>query len=336
MVAAAPISNACSQTGEPPSTGSPRNLPGLQPNRKDMNDHQGSRRARLSGALFVSTVLLTACSGGLPGSSAGPAATTPAAAATPVGGHSAVPPAPGEELFAVLEPGGNPATTDHDTVAIVGLDGVARAKARFTPRRTPQVFDAATVMQPEARVVNGGVLFAGGTGQVHRLAMDGAVTDVTSFPVGAQQALSFAADPTGTRLVAVRLTYPPFLGPPPDSGPWPSPGSFTQELLSATAGHPATALAQTKLGPDGRPALAAVGWSAAGPLVTTDTAVAVQNGPGGKRIYGRLAHLDASGRPGPAIGGSDCFAWAFLPDDTVLCDDGRWLQASVRSAAGQV
>jgi hypothetical protein len=287
------------------------------------------------GALLCVALVLTACSTGGPTSAAHSGAASPPAAPSASPGASG----PRQVLFAALEPA--ELNSNHSAVAIVGLDGYARAKATFAPRHPPEIFDAAVVLQPEARIVAGGVLYADGGGHVRRLAIGGGSTDVATFPIGAQQELSFAASGDGTHLVAARFSFPPLKNPPPSD---PSagifgPGDFTEDVLANDAGQ-----AQRVLGRQSWPqsnswtsmnVLAIVGWTAAGPLATTNSTIAVQDSAPDQRLFGKLVHLDAAGHPGQVLGGPDCIAWDFLPDDTVLCGSADYRGVSVRSAAGQ-
>src|ERR1700738_61436 len=106
--------------------------------------------------LLVGLALLSACGS--------PAATVPPGHPSPTPPNAATnitpPPTTSEVQFVVLEARGphsqmgpEPGAQDaHDRVAIVGLDGVARAKADFTPRPIPQVGPAVPLLQPEARI----------------------------------------------------------------------------------------------------------------------------------------------------------------------------------------
>jgi hypothetical protein len=287
---------------------------------------------RLAGALLGSALAAAACSAGPAGGAHSGAATNPASPAATASS--------GAELFAVVEPGPTlPDPPGADTaVAIVGLDGVARARATFTPRQVPVTFDTAAVLQPEATVVNGGVLYVDGGGQVRRLTIGGARSDVATFPYAGQQRLSFAASPDGAHLVAVRFSSPPVKSPLPAPGEdIHLPGDYTQDVLGAAAGGQTTVLSHQTFVPSARevPALAMVGWTSAGPMATTNTGLASQDPPPGAHLWGQLAHLDAAGQPGKVVGGPDCLPWDFLFDDTVLCGSVDFLVVSVRSAGGQ-
>ena len=296
-----------------------------------------STRVNVPPALLCAALIAAACGGG-PASAAHPG---PSRSAASTAAPSAVASAPTrtEELFAALEPGGEMPGRD-TAVAIAGLDGRARAKATFPARPEPEIFDAAPVLQPEARVVFGGVVYADGGGRLHRLTIGGASSDVATFPMAAQQELSFAASPDGAHVMAVRFSFPPLKSPPPAdpaSGIY-GPGDYAEELFAAdSGGAPALLLRQTwPQSVSGMHLLQMVGWTAAGSLATTDTAYATQDPAPGQRLFGRLVHLDAAGHAGQVLGGPDCLPWDYLPDDTVLCGSGNYQAVSIRSGAGQV
>ena len=53
-------------------------------------------------------------------------------------------------------------------------------------------------------------------------------------------------------------------------------------------------------------------------------------------MFGHVAEIDKSGKPGLTVGGSDCRPWAVLADETALCDDGSYENVSIRSRGGGV
>jgi hypothetical protein len=286
--------------------------------------------------LIIGTLLLAGC-GNVPGSAPRPSASGPGSAASPAPSSGAA----GERLFAVLEPGGDFAQMRNDVVAIVRLNGTAGARATFKRRQLPRMRAALTLPQPEARVAAGKVFYADGSGVVRSLAVDGTVSEVTRFPLtDPQQTLSFAVSPDGSRLMGAVLQLPPFSSSlTPTSDPNATPGSFSLELFSATAGGPATSVltktwAQSSEVP--RDVLSLVGWSSGSALATIDTDVAMQQRTEGRQMFGHVAEIDRSGKPGLIVGGSDCRPWTVLPDETALCDDGSYQNVSVRSRGGAV
>jgi hypothetical protein len=249
-----------------------------------------------------------------------------------------------ELLFAVLEPGGDLTSMRDTAVAIVRVDGTAKAKARLDARQLPRVGNALPLPQPEARVAAGRVFYADGAGAVRSLAPDGAVVSVASFPLAnPQQLLSFAVSPDGTQLLGTIFSFPPVHNPPPQTPIDPpfGPGDFAQQLWSARPGQAlAPPLVKRNWPQSGGPpkdALALVGWSRDAPLATIDTMLGTQQGSLGRRTFGHVAELDTAGRPGPPLGGYNCDTWSVLADETVLCDDdGQLRNFSVRSRDGTV
>lgn len=286
--------------------------------------------------LALAALLLVAC--GNASSSVRPSVTppvSPSAAASATAGPAR------ELLFAALEPGGDLTQMRNSIVAIVRLDGTAKAKTRLAPRQLPQIRIAPVYPQPEARVAAGKVFFADATGMVRSLAPDGTVSEVTSFPLtGPQQMLSFAVSPDGTRLMGAVFSFPPLRSPlPPTIQDSFAPVEYTLSLFTAAAGQPATSMLTKTWPPSSvlpRDALSLVAWSASAPLATVETELAGTESVQGRQVFGRVAEIDQSGKPGLMVGGSDCQAWAVLPDETALCDDGTHQKVSVRARGGGV
>jgi hypothetical protein len=285
----------------------------------------------------IAALLLAGCSNAP--AAAHPSPSSPPDRAGPSPAASAG--ASGERLFAVLEPGGDFAQMRNDVVAIVRVNGTARARAAFKRRQLPRMRAALPVPQPEARVAAGKVYFADGTGVIRALSVDGTVTDVTRFPLtDPQQTLSFAVSPDGSKLMGAVLQFPPFsssLSPTPD--PNLPAGNFTLELFSATPGAQAGSVLKKSWSQSTdvpRDVLALVGWSASAPLATIDTDLAIQQRTEGRQMFGHVAEIDKVGGAGLVVGGSGCRPWTVLPDETALCDDGSYQNVSVRSRGGAV
>lgn len=248
-----------------------------------------------------------------------------------------------ELLFAVLEPGGDLTSMRDNAVAIVRLNGTAKAKARFDARQLPRIGNALPLPQPEARVAAGKVYFGDGTGLIRSLSIDGTVANVTSFPLTTpQQLLSFAVSPDGSQLMGEVFSFPPVHNPPPQNAIDPpfGPGDFTLQMWAVRSGQSPVSLLKRNWPQSGGPprdAMALVGWSSEAPLATIDTLLGTQQGSLGRQTFGHVAELDAAGRPGPPLGGYSCDTWSALPDETVLCDDDSQLRNfSVRTKDGTV
>lgn len=291
---------------------------------------------RLAAAVVV-MLAVVACGGGpsSPGQAA-PAGATPSASASADSAGR-------ETLFAALEPGGDLTSLRDNAVAIVRLDGTAKAKARFDARQLPKIGNALPLPQPEARVAARKVYFADASGVIRSLAVDGTVANVTAIPLtSGQQILTFAVSPDGTEVMAAVFSFPPVRNPPPQSpidSPF-GPGDYSLQMWTAKVGQNPTSLARRSWPQSGgipRDVLEVVGWSREAPLATIDSVLGTQQGSLGRVMFGHVAQLDMAGRPGPPLGGYSCDAWSVLPDETVLCDDDGGLHSfSVRDKDGHV
>ena len=285
-------------------------------------------------ALVALVVGLTACATAGPPSSHSRASATPAAGAP---GASASPKtrAAAEPLFAVLEA---PARGEQaDTVAIVGLDGYARAKAKFQPRKGPYVPMAATMPQSEAQVGAAGVYYVDGNGVVRLLKRSGGSTVVATFPMTPDQhELWYAVSPDGGTVLAGILTLPTVVPPPPGTD-WPATlaGNWKFELDRASAGGSTRVLLRDEsAGPEAmvKP-IFPVGWTGSNPVAMVGAPIATQNQwPGGP-----LFTIDGAGHPSTRIGGGDCTAASVLPSGLVPCVVGPTGSAvSVRDSSGRL
>jgi len=293
-------------------------------------------------AYICVALLLSACGQGSAGThSSGHASPT----ATPSASPSTI---PRLGLLVVLEArragstfGGGPDAYDaHDTVAIAGSDGIAKAKQTFKARSLPFIGNAGTIMQREARVAGGAVFYIDGNGAVRRLDVNGTVTQVTTFPFGQpQQEVSFAVSPDGKHLVASVFTLParnPNAQHPPDP-PYVAGSHAYLELFAADAGGSARSLVRTDLGTptNNWKVLRVVGWDAMGPVVTLQQNLGSQQGSLGYGFEGwQLAHLDASGHPESPITPEDCYPWQELADMSVLCSSGSYGDIKLIAANG--
>ena len=240
-------------------------------------------------------------------------------------------------LFAVVE---SPSTqTPPDTVVIVGLDGVARANAKFQPRLRPYIGNAAVPVQGVAQVVGSGVYYIDGSGTVRVLRAKAQPQVVASFP---QQPIQyetwFAVSPDGGRVLAGVLQYP-------DMGPTPSPctamclpaliGPWKFSLQAAHAGGASTVLnhSESTTHPDApgstlKP-IFPVGWTSAGPIAMLPVSLGTQDfWPGGP-----LYVIDGAGNMGTQVGGSDCRSASITPNGVIPCISSQGL-VEVRNSAG--
>src|SRR5450756_50050 len=220
-------------------------------------------------------------------------------------------------LFAVLEAKtpGSPYTWN--TVAIAGLDGYARAKTTFTPMPVPATGCMGAILQPSAHVAAGKVFYADAKGVVRSLAINGAVTTVTTFSMtSSQQMLSFAVSPDGTRLLGTVFTVP--------MNAWPCDGSsssanYTFDTFTAISGEPSRLVDhQTWTKPQN--ALALTGWDAVGPIGTYPTVWASQGGGPGSTL-GLFVRIDASTmKPlSPFADQGSCVVWQSVQSGACVC-----------------
>jgi len=253
----------------------------------------------------------------------------------PTAAPSAAPPPTGP-LFAVLEssaPEGTPA----DTVAIVGLDGYARAKVAFQPRRGPYMPMQAMMVQSEAQVGAAGVYYADGNGVVRLLRPTGESNVVATFSMApAQHDLWYAVSPDGTRLLAGILNMPAVIPPPPGQDVPPTMmGAWSFDLESASAGGPTHTLRHFE-SPEGTESLwkpiFPVGWTTGGPVAMVGGPISTQNVWYGGPIFS----VDAAGQTTTRVGGGDCTSAQVLPSGTMACVlNGFDVSVAVRNASGR-
>jgi hypothetical protein len=279
----------------------------------------GRRRRRLAaGALFGAPLTLAGCGAAAP-------ATVAVATRSAAAPHPATSPTPRPELLvAVLERRGGASTPN--LVAIVGLDGRARARAGFTGRAVPGAGALTAVLQPEARVVGGTVYYADGLGVVRRLTSRGGdPPTVATFPITSdQQVVAVAVSPDGRRLMATVLTVQPWhvdVEVAPAGGP-----TVTVRSIDVAATEPGTAPRLPQL----------TGWDATGPVALPDGLAAQAQDDAGGLWQGHPAHLDGHGLAGPPLGGPTCGASFEEADGTLLCNDAEGSTTTLRRPDGVV
>src|SRR5690348_5219218 len=225
------------------------------------------------------------------------------------------------------------------TVRLVDEKGRVTAAAGFTPPSQPAFSNCADLLQPPVRVANGAVFYADSAGVVRRLAVDGTVSDVTTFKLTSkQQALSFAVSPDGNELIAIVLSTPPLHVPPPQSlsNPLCAPGTWSIDLEIATAGGAATVVLHKDLGSAFPRPTVITGWDAFGPTATLNSDICTQAALPSATYNGTLIHLAPDGTHMEQIGGSGCLAWDELVVGTVLCGANDGQSFSVRRRNGDV
>lgn len=290
------------------------------------------RRARIAALLACSGTALAACGSGNVTVAVTPnvATTPPQSGSSSSTATSAAPtvvltPKP-ELLFAVVEshttPNPQPGYID-DTVAVVGLDGVARTKTTFTPRTQPQIGNAAAVLSPEAHVAAGKVFFIDGKGVVHALGpvKGSSASVITTFAAPSPQGYeSFAVSPDGMHLIAAVDVLTPFVPPSPNdqNNPFGSGGEQDHDTIAAADAGGAARTLYTLAHPS-KP-LFIGGWDSQSAIGLTDPPLGTQSGfpPGWSSP---AARLDAGGHPGAVLGPATCRAIEGLLDGTVVCQD---------------
>ncbi len=261
----------------------------------------------------------------LAGCGAAPPATLVVASHRPAPPQPAATPGPRSGmLVAVLERRGGASTPN--LVAIVGLDGRARARASFTERAVPTAGGLTAVLQPEARVVGGAVYYTDGLGVVRRLTPRGGdPATLATFPISSdQQAVAVVVSPDGARLIATVLTV----------APW------HVDVEAASAGGPTVTVRSIDV-PDTDPGTAprllqVAGWDAIGPVALADGLAAQAVDDGGGLWQGHPAHLDDHGLAGPPLGGPACGASSEAPDGTLLCHDAIGATTMLRRPDGSL
>jgi hypothetical protein len=232
-------------------------------------------------------------------------------------GSAATPKTSATLLFAVLEAKGTANAWTYNTIAIVGLDGVARAKTTFTPMPTPDLGCIGAVLSPSAHVAAGKVYFADGNGVIRSLGIDGKVATVATFPLtSSQQMLSFAVNPDGSRLLGTVLTTPKNAYPCTGS---PAAGAYAFDMYAASNGGASTLMYHLSW-TQPQNVLALTGWDAASPVGTYPTVWASQGGGPGSTL-GVYVRVDpATGKPGSQIADpSKCQIWDTTGSGAFVC-----------------
>jgi hypothetical protein len=276
--------------------------------------------AYMRGALLAVVLILAAC-----GSGSRPQAQS---------SIQASPSAPSGLLFAVVEGG---SFESPDTVAIVGPDGSARAKATFQPRTMPGIPDAYVPLPGVAKVINSSVYYIDGAGTVRVLRVGSQPQVLARFAQQpAQEDTWFAVSPDGSRIAAGILTFPG-LGPTPSGSAWQSlVGPTTFSLETAPAGGQSVTLVHWETpirfpqGSTSPTAIFPVGWASAGLVAMLPEYLTSQNAwPGGP-----LYVIDDAGKKTRQLGGSDCSSASITANGLIPCISG--VTVAVRDQGGNV
>jgi hypothetical protein len=237
-----------------------------------------------------------------------------------------------ERLFVVVE--SSSATAQPDTVAIVGLDGIARAKATFQPRTGPGIPDAYVPLQGVAQVIGSGVYYIDGAGTVRVLRVGSQPQVVARFPLQpAQEDVWFAVSPDGSSVLAGIVTFPA-LGPIIPGTSWNELiGSTKFDLESASSGGQTKTLVhlESPQGGNSPAAMFPIAWTSAGSVAMLPTYLASQNAwPGGP-----LYLIDETGTKTAQLGGADCWSASITSSGFIACQTGTSGAVTVRNATGE-
>jgi hypothetical protein len=221
-------------------------------------------------------------------------------------------------LFAVLEAKGTANAWTYNTVAIVGLDGYARAKTTFTPMPVPKLGCMGAILPAQAQVAAGKVFFADGKGVVRSLGIDNKVSIAATFPMTTtQQMLSFAISPDGTQVVGTLLTIPNTANLACSGS---TSGTWTYDAYAAT-GPTTNRLVYHLSWTTPPPSLMALtGWDAIGPIGTYPTVWASQGG-GPSSTLGVYVRVDSTTlKPGVQLSDPNkCQVWNSVQDGSFVC-----------------
>jgi hypothetical protein len=254
-----------------------------------------------------------------PSSSPTPSTTTPPIHVTP--------PAAGL-VFAVVEGtvasgccGGEP--TSAGTVAIVGLDGYARAKATFLPRKLPPIGHSVVMLQAPAVVAGSGVYYLDGNGAVRVLRVNSAPRVVATFSQqGHTYETWFAVSADGSSIVAGVVTFD-------------SVGSYFSLYTAKAGGSPTQTVNAEAVGPPDAMVQVPfpVGWISSGAVAMNPDSLTTQMAWFGGPL--QVLTFGPGGVQGSSVGGPDCRSASITPTGLIPCISSNEV-VSVRDAAGKL
>jgi hypothetical protein len=251
----------------------------------------------------------------------------------PAAGQSPSPGGPPKVLVALLQAKGTANQFDFNTISLVGMDGGIRASTGFTPIPAASLGCIGAVPPTSAHVAAGKVFFADGAGAVHSLAPDGTVTPVTNFPItSAQQMLSFAVSPDGTKVVAGIFAAP--VNAFTCNGSTPS-GSYTFDAYRANAGASPELVYHQSWSQAPSAVMAFTGWDSIGPTGTYPTVWASQGG-GPASTLGAKARIDPTTlKATPLTDTSSCMVWDSNASGAFVCTGDAATGSAATSARVQ-
>lgn len=292
-------------------------------------------------AALAVVLLVTACGGG-----SGPTAQTsirptaaaaetpyatqsPLVTASPIASPGQVTPPAAGLLFAVVENGtasggcGGPTCISADTIAIVGLDGYAKAKATFVPRKLPPIGNSAVILQAPAVVAGSGVYYLDGNGTVRVLRVNSSPQVVATFSQKGQPYETwFAVNPDGSDIVAGVLTF--------DA----TGSSFTLYTAKAGSSPTQTVNSESVYPPSQMANLPfPIGWISAGPVAMDPISLTTQNAWIGGPL--QVLTFGPGGVQGTIAGGADCRSASITAGGLIPCVSSKEV-VSVRDMTGKL
>jgi hypothetical protein len=271
--------------------------------------------AYMRGAVLALGLILAAC-----GSPSGPQAQSSIQSTVTTAGL----------LFAVVENpvasgccGGEPTGVSADTVAIVDLNGQAKAKATFPPRKLPPIGNSAVILQAPALVSGSGVYYLDGNGTVWVLRMNSAPKIVAAFSQHGQTYETwFAASSDGSNIVAGVVTFD-------------SVGSNFSLYTAKAGGSPTQTVNAEGVGPPNQMVNLPfpVGWISAGPVAMEPTSITTQNAWFGGPL--QVLTFGPGGVQGTSVGGPDCRSASITPNGRIPCISSNEV-VSVRDTTGKL
>lgn len=251
----------------------------------------------------------------------------------PAAGQSPSPGGPPKVLVGLLQAKGTASQFDFNAISLVGVDGRVRATTGFTPIPAASLGCMGAMPPTPAHVAAGKVFFADGSGAVRSLAPDGTVTPVTNFPItSAQQMLSFAVSPDGTKVVAGIFAAP--VNAFTCNGATPS-GIYTFDAYRANAGASPELVYHQSWSQRPSAVMAFTGWDSIGLIGTYPTVWASQGGGPGSTL-GAKARIDPTTlKATPLTDTSSCLVWDSNASGAFVCTGDAATGSAATSARVQ-
>jgi hypothetical protein len=216
-----------------------------------------------------------------------------------------------------------------NVVAIVGMDGFAKAKASFQPRLLPLPCGVSKEQQLAAEVVGQAVYYIDGRGVVRVLKVGQQPQVVATFIQPPDQYQTwFAVSPDGSQAAAGIVTYPPAGSATTNyCDQFQGTYYFDYELYAGGAEHTPIHAASSGIG-GGLGLELPVTWRDASPVViATGIGLTLSGWPGGA-----LVEVDSSGHLRAHLGGQFCASASISMDGLIPCTVSPSTQVTVHRA----